>query len=417
MLSRTVTCRIARVLLLVVALGACASSFTIRAEETLIYRPADQVEQTVTTPRYLFQVNISAFAAVEEVRINGIVVAKPKQNFVALKQNIKLKPGRNQIVVEALVQGKSSKQVFPITLKLPKQAEAYLEGGAGEAEEGFHMVSMFGIRHASNSTLLPEDLPALPGTRGVLLLVPSYDYSLSKNSTLRTQLIISREKYKNPDQAMMAVEFTQLAGMWLKGAPTSGQFQMSMGINAIDQKYRTILQGDYRVENDQFATLGYQKATSGGSVWNLGLEVKRLDKTTDSMDKDRIEDGRVFTANTKLESDLMGGRGKAGVQIIRNHAEGQYARTKALQVTLEQSFTLGDFIPVLTYRRKEQRGLQKDPLMNARPRSRVTGLSFLGNYSLSSSWFLMIEAGTEHGWSNVSSYSNTTYGVSVVYLY
>ena len=417
MLSRTVTCRISRVLLLVVALGAWSSSSRARAEETLIYRPAEQVEQTVTTPSYEFHVNISAFASVEEVRINGKVVAKPNQNFVALKHRLKLKPGRNQIEVVALVRKQSVRQVFPITLKLPKKAEAYLGGGTDEPEAGFHLVALLGVRRASNSTLLPADLPAQPGTRGVLLLVPSYDHSISKNSTLRAQGILSRERYQNPEQAMMAVQFTQFAGMWLKGAPESGQLQMGLGINAIDQKYRTLIQGDFRVENDQFASLGYQKATSGGTVWNLGLEAKRLDKTTDSLDKDRVEDARVFTANTKLESDLMGGRGKASVQIIRNHAEGRYARTKAMQFSLEQSYALGNFIPVLSYRRKEQRGLEKDPLMNARPRSRVTGLSFLGNYSLTPTWFLMLEAGKEHGWSNISSYSNTTYGLSVVYLY
>ncbi|MDH4247166.1 MAG: hypothetical protein OEW39_05055, partial [Deltaproteobacteria bacterium] len=229
----------------------------VQAQDIVIFRPADRTEQTVTTPSYLLRVEISAFAPVEQVRINGQPVSHAKNTRVVVDKRLSLKPGRNHIVVDAKAGNQTVSQEFFITLKLPKSAEAYLEGEGEEPEAGFHMVTMLGAQRGSNPLHLPNPTGTTGGRR-FLVVVPRYDFSLGAHSTFRLQGIASRESYPKKRFKSLEVEFTQLGAQWIKGAVESGEWNLGVGANAVDQRYRTLLQGRTRLENDQFVSLGYR---------------------------------------------------------------------------------------------------------------------------------------------------------------
>ncbi|MCZ6558370.1 MAG: hypothetical protein O7A69_11420 [SAR324 cluster bacterium] len=94
----------------------------------LIFRPLDNNEkvlvegedQLLVVPggrMFMFQVEISAFAPVVEVRINGRVQRVPRNTFILLKQPQFLRYGMNSIVVEAFTRFARSRREFRIELK------------------------------------------------------------------------------------------------------------------------------------------------------------------------------------------------------------------------------------------------------------------------------------------------------------
>ena len=390
-----------------------------QTQDILIYRPADRMEQSVTAPGYRFKAELSAFAPLEEVRINGKAVAVPRETYAVVEAPVTLQPGRNRIVVEAKAGGQTVRQEFLITLKVPSTAAAVIEGEAAEPEEGFHLVSMAGVQRNSNPARVAPDQAPKAGLREFLVLVPRYDWAVAKGSMLRFQGIAAREAYPADEHKALAVQFTQAATQWIQGAPEGGEWQVGLGVNIVDQRYRTLLQGRYRMEKDSFLGLGYRRAGKGAALWSAALEFKRQDMALDPGDPDRVADASVLTLNTHYEDDLLGGHGKVRLQVVKNNALGRYQRFTATQVGLEQAYAFGGFIPILSLRMRDQSASETDPLLNLAPRSRLTAASLLLNQTLVDSWFLMGEVATEKRAGNTPTlnYSNTAFALSLVNLF
>ncbi|MDH4246188.1 MAG: hypothetical protein OEW39_00030 [Deltaproteobacteria bacterium] len=390
-----------------------------QTQDILIYRPADRMEQSVTAPGYRFKAEISAFAPLEAVRIDGKAVAHPRETYAVVEASLVLKPGRNRIVVEAKAGGQTVQQEFLITLKVPSTAAAVIEGEPAEPEAGFHLVSMAGAQRNSNPARVPPERQPQVGWRGYYVLVPRYDWAVAKGSTLRLQGIAAREAYYAKKDHGLEVEFTQAMAQWIQGAPENGEWQAGLGVNIVDQRYRTLMQGRFRVEQDAFLGAGYRRAGAGAALWGVGLELKRQDMAQDPGDPERVADATVVTLNAQTEDDLMGGHGKARLQVVKNNALGKYQRFTAVQLALEQAYTFDSFIPIFSVRMRDQSAAATDPLLGVAPRSRILGASLLLNYALGKSWLVMAELATEKRVGNLPDlqYTNTALGLSLVNLF
>ena len=405
--------------LILTALFAPFLQVRAQTQEILIYRSADRMEQSVTAPGYRFKAELSAFAPLKAVRINGKAVAHPRETFAVVETSLVLKPGRNRIVVEAEAGNQTARQEFLITLKLPGTVEALIEGDPAEPEEGFHLVSMLGTQRNSNPARVPPEQKPEVGWRGYYVLVPRFDWAISKGSMLRFQGIVAREAYYAKKDHGLEVEFTQATTQWIQGAPENGEWQTALGVNIVDQRYRTLMQGRFRVEQDTFFGLGYRRAGTGAAMWGVGLEIKRQDMAQDPGDPERVADATVTTVNAQTEDDLMGGHGKVKLQVVKNNALGRFQRFTAMQLALEQSYTFDDFIPVVSLRMRNQSASETDPVIGVAPRSRVLGASLLMNYVLGKSWLVMAEFATENRAGNLPTlqYTNTSLGLSLVNLF
>lgn len=97
-------------------------------ESILIFRPLEDnreiyfsnEDELLAVPggrMFLFQVEISAFSPLLEVRVNGRVYAQPQSTWVLLKMPQYLRPGKNRIVVEARTGRELTTREFVVELK------------------------------------------------------------------------------------------------------------------------------------------------------------------------------------------------------------------------------------------------------------------------------------------------------------
>ncbi|MEE8396698.1 MAG: hypothetical protein V3S29_11630, partial [bacterium] len=166
-------------------------------QDILIFRPLHNSRRAVTTADMLFEVEVSAFDPIVEVKINGRRQRLSPATWVAIRTTVRLRPGENKFRVEAATKTEKAVREFRIRL----------EGFAKEEEEPrvFSMLTVLGTESATNVNKVPEpadpdaETVPIPGTRTFLLAVPSWEWDISPGSALRIRAIISRDRWDNAD--------------------------------------------------------------------------------------------------------------------------------------------------------------------------------------------------------------------------
>lgn len=382
------------------------------ASDIAIYRPSDRNEQTVNTPRYVFAAEVSAFAPITSVSINGRQVQTPGTTYTTVQVGLRLKPGENRVVVEATTEYETARREFVIRLKYRDQPEA--------ARKRLQVIAMVGAQHNSNPLQVPDDAEETPGVRTFVLVVPRYDFRLGSADDLRLGAIIARDTYDDEALAQQEVAFTQLTLTWLHGRPKDGQFQLGTGYNRVDLEADTLLAGKTHVESDVLLFTAWRRDFGQDGTWEAGLNLRQRDITAETDNPDFDSDALVYRAYGLVGGGLWGGlRGKARGGYEVTDAKGRYNDLSTLRGELSLTWPLGRFIPAVALRSRREMYAETDPVSGEKPVFLVhTGVLTL-NVQVTDNWLVVAEAQAESqiAADPTQEYENRTYQLALAYIY
>ena len=400
-----------------------SSAASVLAQDILIYRPINHAQKEVTTPAYRFRVLVTAMAPLKKITINGRSQTLQKGTSEGeFTTTLNLQPGKNQVVVDATTELETASQTFVIHLRRPGEKAASVEGAEKKA---FRMIALLGAQKHSNPAKLPDSAEPPAGTRGYLILVTQYDLELKKDSTLRFQGIFSRDDYKTGDETERVIlqplelAFNQLSINWLMGAESTGQWNYGLGYATIDQEFRTLAQGRYKVENDLFLNVAWKDGLGEKGFYGFGLEIRRQNMNLGETDPEKNPDGLLHKLEGMIEGDLLGGRSKAILRTLTKLSEGKQARSQSQQLHLSETFAFSWVVPVLSYRMIREKFMEEDTTLGVVPSSTTRNISATANFPLGKSFMIMAEAASETRKANHESreYSNTSTNLAFVYIF
>lgn len=392
-------------------LAAAAPAF---GQNIVIFRPEGNDATEVKQPDIVFEVQVSAFAPIRSVQVNGQDVPVGQATWVSIKRPYRLHPGENRFVVDATTEFGTARQEFVINLKV--------QGAKAKkaAKSPFLLIGMLGAQHISNVLKVPENTEPVAGTRRFLILIPRYDFGAGSNSKLRLQSILSRDSYGDDALAEQEVAFTQLTLSWINGDPKQSTWTLGLGYNYIDATFDTLLKGKTHTEDDSFVFGEYQHAFGKTGSWTAGLEYKNQNLKEEAANPDAEEDARVGTLSASVVSGLVAAlRGKLKLGYTVNDAVGKLKDQTISRAAGELAYPLGSFIPSIGVRYRQTTFAEVDPVLEAALETKLTTAVLTVNYQITDALVLLLEYLSEKQAANVPSqeYTSTASMASLVFIY
>ena len=311
------------------------------SQDILIFRPVNNARTEVKTPTIVFEVEASAFSPILELKINGKVQRITPATSVAAKTPLFLKPGKNTILVEVRTADASESREFPILLKLPGVVEE-----VAEKKKAFLFIAVLGAQFSDNALKVSPGNEPISAVRSFLILIPSYDWVLSKRSTLKFQAILSRDQQDKSECEKQSsvvpaivnlppgtseitpetsdtlvrtselfspaehctnlltdeeIAFSQVAASWIVNFNEKDSWTLGIGYNLIGAQFDNF--ADYKVakERDGLLFTSFQKGFGSDNFFDLALELK-----VQKQDELKVKDlDRQIENATAQEGDLL----------------------------------------------------------------------------------------------------------------
>jgi len=376
------------------------------SQDILIFRPVNNARTEVKTPTIVFEVEASAFSPILELKINGKVQRITPTSSVAVKTPLFLKPGKNTILVEVRTADASESREFPILLKLPGVVEE-----VAEKKKAFLFITVLGAQFSDNALKVSPGNEPISAVRSFLILIPSYDWVLSKRSTLKFQAILSRDQQDksecekqsplapaassvgptgvSPDSPQAVcqgqltgeeIAFSQLAASWIVKFNEKDSWTLGMGYNLIEAQFDNF--ADYKVakERDGLLFTSFRKGFGSDNFFDLALELnvqkqdelkmedleRQIAGETDPTRKQSLEarrlaalnpddlgDADVYTLKANLEAGFLIFRGKLQAAYSVTDALGKFKDKATARLSAEIGLPMGKLTLVLGVRGRQ----------------------------------------------------------------
>ena len=388
-------------------------------QDILIVRPLNNSSTVAKEQEITFEVNVSSFAPIIEVRINGEPQPINPSPTVSVRKLMRLERGFNTILVEVATEFESASKEFEIRFGKPPVKEP----------KHFQLVIILGQDSVSNPLKASDSASEVSGTRSFLVLVPRYDWFPSKSDTLRLQMIASRDSYAEEALADEEVAFTQLTLSWILGFSKTDFLTLGMGYNSIYTGFDSLSQGMTRQAYDSFLFSDYRLGIGEVAYWEFGIEYKQEifvdesdhDITSPSyVDPDEDEDATIITLRTKLDTPFLGLRNRLKFSFANYDTDGKLKQKDQIKLSDDITAALGPFIFGIGVRVKQNDFKEPDPSYDdIAPSETLTSYVLNTTWAIFSSWLLVLEGLSESQSSNVaeSEYDNTKITLSTLVIF
>ncbi len=231
----------------------------------------------------------------------------------------------------------------------------------------FQLVAILGITNNDNINSVTADQDA--ATKGVLTVVPRYNISFGKNSTLQFKGIILREKYSDDDYQGKEIGYTRLAVGWIEKKTLWGDLFSEFGFNDIRMDNANILVGEEESSQEMFISGKVVREITKKSKWDLALnfKVKDTNLTPANINYESDANELILTAGL-AEPHLLVQPGikdlKTTVQasLSMNDAKGKYMDSATLWMSLKASYTIDKWLPQVKFKTQLKTMAIEDPL-------------------------------------------------------
>jgi hypothetical protein len=393
-------------------------------QDILIMRPLDNSASVVSAEQLRFEVEISAFTAIREVKVNGVAQAITPSPHVRVTTPQPLALGRNPILVEVRTEAGSASQLFVVT-RIAEGAEA---AQAAEEKKPVSLLAVGGVQQTSNAFLTNEVKKS--GLKLFLILVPAYEKALDETTRLRFQGIVSRERYFDSDLKDAALQFTQVLGSYIKALNPTDNWSAGGGYSRADVGFDSPLAGKEEFEHDLFAFGALQRGLSGADFYRLEGEYLIRDRKSVA-DSDYNDDATVLTFKADLDTQLSRFRGRFKGWYSLDDAKGKYADKTVLRLAADLKapapilFDIGTgsaankLVLGAGARLRMQTFATSNPATGKAESDTLIGLAVNGTYPLKDNLLFVGELAQDRQSSNVSgaAYDATTIAAYLVYVY
>lgn len=399
--------------------GFAVSPLPALAQDILIVRPLNNSPTIVLEQEFVFEVNVSSFATIVGVKINGEPYPIDPSPTVNVRKQVSLEPGFNTFLVEVTTEFDTVEKEFEIRYGAPDEDD----------REHFQMVTILGQSSVSNPLKISAAGSEVAGIRSFAVLVPRYDWYPSDSDILRLQMVIARDKYDDEALITEEVAFTQLTFSWILGIGQFNFWEFGAGYNSIYTEYDSFFGGTTRQAYDNllFTTL-HMRFGEAASVAEIGFEIKQQEfveepdpnDTIDVNAVDKDEDAEIQTLRLKLVIPLWGFRSNFKFAYATFDTEGKIKRKTQIKISDDMTKTYGPFILGFGLRIKQNNFKEPDPDFNDTvPSERLVSLVGNATWPIFESWILVLEAVTESQSSNVSEseYDNDKLTLSTIFIF
>jgi hypothetical protein len=379
------------------------------AQGILIFRSLENNASQVSAPDIVLDVEISAFAPLRKVTVNGAAQPVGNASFLNLSLPYRLKPGDNAIAVEASTDFETATREFHIIYRVP---------GTVEKRPVVHLVAVLGQQANDNAQRAPQGVTKTGGTRSFAVLMPRFDITVGETSDVRLGMIVSRDSYDPPKLSGEEAAFTQGSAAWVGGV---GGDEWSVGVayNYIDKQQVNIVIGKIHLEEDALAFFNLRRGFGKSSAFDGGLEVKKQDIQVIGVAPDNDPRAMANSARIGLETGLGPMRGAVKTRYVATDAVGKYRDNTTTYWSLELTYPVGDFVLTGVARGKQVDYALVDPALGLRPNQTQTAATANVSYSVSKRWVLSAEYLNEQTDAAVpaQTYGNTGITGSLIFLY
>jgi hypothetical protein len=387
---------------------------TAWGQDILIVRPLDNNQTEVKKRKIVFAVEVSSFDPVLRVTINGEPQKLDPAPTVLIKKRVRLKPGLNKFLVEVTTEFDTASKEFEIRYRTKKKAPAEVK------KDPFQLIGVLGGQTSSNALKVPAGATETSARRDFLILIPRYDWVLTKASTLRFQAIFSRDLQEKLELESEEIAFTQFTGSWIINTSKTNSWTFGLGYNLIYQKVDSLLNGENRKEYDVFLFGSVRRGLGPKSFYDVSLELKTQELVEEPVDPDSNEDAQATTLLAALEGPLGGFKGKLKGGYATTDADGKLKDKDVLRLSADLSVPLGTFILGFGVKARQNKFKEPNPFFNdVTPEETLTTYFLNGTLPLSRSWIVTAEYLTESQSSNVpsSEYENDGVATSIIFIF
>ena len=385
-------------------------------EGILIFRPLNNASMETEKQVINFEVEASAFSKITALKVNG----KPRRiqpgSWVQVKVPYRLKYGRNVIVVDVSTEFETATKEFVIRLKRPGKRE--------EEEKEKKALSFVGVigQSSIDNPLKANHMqhPWEPGKKTFLVLLPKYDWRLSRKNSLVFEAIFAREKYDREELDDTAIAFSQWKTAYAHNFSNNEFWRAGLGINAAFQGFNSWVRGKRKQEQDTLLFADTQLGFGKTGLYAFGLEHKLMTFRDIPPDIERDETGSATTLNGKVESDLWVVRGKLSGGYGVNSPAGSLKEKTTTTLGAEVSYPIWQLILTTGRRYKKTSFTNPDPVtLNLAPENRATSNVFNVLYSITDYLVGTMEYVKERNDSNYfgNLYSTKTVTGSLIYIF
>lgn len=388
------------------------------AQDILIVRPLNNNQTVARQREIIFEVNVSSFAPIIEVKINGESQPIDPSPTVNVRKQVRLERGINTFLVEVATEFENASKEFEIRFgkKPPK------------ANEQFQFITILGQDSVSNPLKVSSGGNEVSGTRSFLILIPRYDWFPSKRDTLRLQFLMSRDSYDKEELADEEAAFTQLTLSWIKGFSKTDFLTFGGGYNLIYSRFDSIAQGLTRKAYDTFLSTDYRLGIGEAGSWEFGIEYKQQnfvdepdpDSSTFASEQEVDEDATIITLRTMLDTPFFGLKNNLRFSFAQFDTDGKLKQKDQIRLSDTVTKALGPVVLGLGVRVKQNDFKEPDPAFDdVAPSETLTGYAFNAIWAIFPSWILAFEALSESQSSNVaeSEYDNTMFSLSTIIIF
>lgn len=359
----------------------------------------------------VLKVSITSFGPIRAISVNGKEFPVSGDSKMDIEMPYTLEKGDNRFEVSVGTDSGKQQKSFLMTFgEKPKKKK----------KSPFQLVAKLDVSSLDNVTSAADEDAAESDIKTTLTLVPIYNISMGKKSTLQIRGIVLREKYSKSDFSANEVSYTQLFVQWLEKGTRLGDLNAGIGYNDIRTNNENPALGEDESVVENVISAGLDRKLTGELSWKLNMDVKLKDSKTEVSSANDEADGREVGLDTgvRYRKNAIDGGGSIG--YTDNDAKGDYQDSATTQYKLKAAYTLGEFIPKLEYAYKEKTR-KNENAANVKQKDKTTTISIKVDYK----WKLL--AGSQWGFvwkskdqkSNVDSaeYSATTTTIGFTYVF
>ena len=392
-----------------------------QAQDILIVRPLNNNQTVATKQEIDFEVVVSSFAPVIEVKFNGEPQPLDPAPTVIVSKSMRLERGINTILVQVATEFETAEKEFEIRFGKPEKKK----------RPNFQLITMLGAQQKSNPLKLKDG--EIAGTRTFLVLVPRYDWFFGKRDTLRLQSIIARDSYDKEELAAEEVALTQLTLRWIDGNGKNDLWTLGVGYDSIVTETADA--------TDAFLFTDFRWGFGEGpSYFEFGLEWKQQEFEGEPDDaffldpanppdpadpalieaRNNDEDAQVVTLRSTLQSELWTFKSKLKFEFSTLDADGKFKDKDTIKLSEQLSKAFGAWVLGFGLRAKQNSFKESNPQFgDVAPSETLLTFFFNSTVALSKSWLITAEVLTESQTSNVdtSEYDNTALSLAIINVF
>ena len=402
----------AAVLCLFTALALARVVPEARAQDILIVRPLNNSQTVAAQAEIVFEVNVSSFAPVIEVKFNGEPQPIEPAPTVNVRKRMRLQSGFNTILVEVATEFETASKEFEIRFgKAPKKEE----------KDHFQLVTILGWEQISNPLSLPDSSSVESAARSFVVLVPRLDFFPGENNILRLQMIISRDSFDSGALVDEEIAFTQFTLSWIDGFGKSDSWTLGTGYNLIYSGFDGLVNGLSRQTYDSFVFTDWRLGFGeNSSFFEFGVEFKQQEFVEEATEQDEDEDSQIITLRTILESQLWVFKNRFKFSFANTDADGKLKDKDQIKLSDELSHAFGPIVLGFGARVKRNDFKESNPnFADVAPSETLISYVVNAAWAISNSWILTLEGVSESQSSNVaeSEYDNTVVTAAAIYVF